>query len=244
VPVLSKPILIGSIHLDVAAECGPMRTALEKLKPEIIAVEISPFSVFYRLQNQKKWLAIFYKNIALLTEKERLHSGLKLLKLQIMMPFEWQIARHYGKQKDIPVLAIDSGAIAKDDMPSWENRLLSAENIGNIIKSEPFDLENHLAGHHKTAEEIIARHTVIPDAIHPLKWLKDEFWAKRERLLATRIRRILKIKRKTVYIGGWMHIVMGSPYKTLAERLSDLNPQCILLDRNPTKQCDFKEGLI
>ncbi|MGQ9500402.1 MAG: hypothetical protein ACUVQ6_08750, partial [Dissulfurimicrobium sp.] len=88
---------------------------------------------------------------------------------------------------------------------------------------------------HKTAQDIIARQNFIPDTIHPLRWLRDESWAKREKLLATRIRRILKTKRKTVYIGGWMHIVMGSPYKTLAERLSDLNPQCILLDRNSTK---------
>ena len=109
-PVLSRPTLIGTIHLDMAAECGPMRIVLEKLRPEIIAVEISPFSVFYRLKNQKRWLSLFYKNIAPLTEKERLHSGLKLLKLQIMMPFEWRVARHYGGEKGIPVLAIDSGA--------------------------------------------------------------------------------------------------------------------------------------
>lgn len=243
-PVLSRPTLIGAIHLDMAGECGPMRIVLEKLRPEIIAVEISPFSVFYRLKNQKRWLSLFYKNIAPLTEKERLHSGLKLLKLQIMMPFEWRVARHYGEEKGIPVLAIDSGAIAKDDMPYWEDRLLSLENISNIVKSEPFDLENHLARHHKTAEEIIAKKGVMPDPINPLRWLRDEFWAKREGLLATRIRRILKIKRKTAYIGGWMHIVMGSPYRTLAERLSDLNPQCILLDRNPTKQYDFKERSI
>ncbi|MGQ9745934.1 MAG: hypothetical protein ACUVQV_08205 [Dissulfurimicrobium sp.] len=234
-PVLSRLTLIGSIHLDVAAECGPLRVALEKLRPEIIAVEISPFSVFYRLKNQKRWLSLFYKNIAPLAKKERLHSGLKLLKLQIMMPFEWQVARYYGKEKGIPVLAIDSGDIAKNEMPSWENMLLSTENINNIVKSEPFDLENHFVGHYKTAQDIIARQNFIPDTIHPLRWLRDESWAKREKLLATRIRRILKTKRKTVYIGGWMHIVMGSPYKTLAERLSDLNPQCILLDRNSTK---------
>lgn len=243
-PTHAKLILVGTIHLDWAMEYRPLRLALEELRPEVIAVEISPFSVYYRQKNQKRWLSIFYKDIALLTEKERMHSGLKLLEFQIRIPFEWQVASRYGNEKDIPVLAIDSGNIAKNDMPFWEKTLLSIENIGNIVKSEPFNLEDHFKRHHKTAEETIARPDDMPDTIHPLRWLNEEFWVKRERLLAARIRRILKIKKKTVYIGGWMHIVTNSPYKTLVERLSDLDPECILLDRNRTKKPDFKERLI
>lgn len=230
-----RPILIGTIHLDLGAEYAPLYRTLNKIKPEVIAVEISKFSVSYRLKNQRTWLSTFYKNTEQLTKKERAHSGLKLLKLQIMMPFEWRAAMCYGKREDIPVLAIDSGVVAKNDMPFWKNRLLSPENICNIIKSEPFDLEGHFKRHHKIAEETIARPNSISDTLHPLRWLNDESWAKREGLLEKRVRCILKTKKKTVYIGGWMHIVVGSSYKTLAERLSDLNPQCILLNRDLLK---------
>ncbi|MGB9712378.1 MAG: hypothetical protein ACP5J5_04400 [Dissulfurimicrobium sp.] len=232
---MSKPILLGTIHLDRAGEYESLQLMLERIRPEIIAVEISPFSVRYRQKNQKKWLTIFNKRISSLTEKEGMHSGLELLKLQITTPFEWEVANIYGKNNNIPVIAIDCGDIAKKDMPYWEKTLLSLKNISNILKLQSVDIDDYFERHHQYALNFISRPMYIPEVINPLRWLNDETWSKREALLETKMRRILKTNKKSLYIGGWMHIVMGSPYKTLAERLSDLNPECILLKRRNKK---------
>ncbi|MDA8161894.1 MAG: hypothetical protein M0022_03175 [Desulfobacteraceae bacterium] len=231
-PVSGKPILVGTVHLDRDAMQGPLRRLLEEASPGVIAVEISPFSVSYRNKMQARWRLALSKNSALLSEKERAHPGLRLLELQIGIPFEWGVSVRYGGERGVRVLAIDSGRLSREEIPFWEERLLCLENLDRIVKLGRFDIEDHFERHHKIAREVIAAPGRFSQAVHPLRWLEGNYWDKREEMLAVRLRRILKICRRTVYVGGWMHIVKGSPYKTLADRLSDFEPVTIFLDRD------------
>lgn len=208
--------------------------------PRVITTEISHFSVRYRTDHQKKWLHQLWSLVDSLPQDRKAHSRLKLLEYQLCMPFEWEVAQRYSEVKKILCIAIDSGNLARRDLPLWERDILSEENLLKITSEPNFDLDSHFKDCYAQAETVINIAHKIPKVIHPLSWLSDSDWRTRERLVANRIRRIYRnylqnIDPHTglalVHICGWMHLVTGSPWKTLADLLLDLNPTRVLLIR-------------
>jgi hypothetical protein len=234
-------ILVGTVHLD--SESGrDLYKIIENLKPSILTVEISRFSVKYRLSNQKRWLLRLRDLKYKLPEERKDHSGLKLLKLQLHIPFEWEVACKYNKANNVPCLAIDSGNLARNELPLWKSELLSRKNLLKITDEPDFDLDNHFKECHSLARVALTTPNHLPNPLHHLSWLSDSFWGKREKTLACRIRKIHKngllnsgFSSRTsthhVHICGWMHLIAGAPRKTLADLLSDLTPMRILLNR-------------
>ncbi|RPI51039.1 MAG: hypothetical protein EHM49_07710 [Deltaproteobacteria bacterium] len=234
-------ILVGTVHLDSEGGRG-LYKIIKNLKPSIITVEISRFSVKYRLSNQKSWLLRLRDLKHKLPEERRGHSGLKLLKLQLRIPFEWEVAHRYNKANNVPCLAIDSGNLARNELPLWKNELLSTKNLLNITDEPDFDLDNHFRECHSLARIALTTPNHLQNPLHHLSWLSDKFWGKREKTLACRIRKIhgsgllnsgfsSRTSTHHVHICGWMHLMAGAPQKTLADLLSDLTPTRILLNR-------------
>ena len=234
-------ILIGTVHLNPEGGCG-LYKIIENLRPSILTVEISKFSVRYRLSNQKKWLLRLRNLTYKLPEKRRAHTGLKLLELQLRLPFEWDVAYRYSKANNVPCLAIDSGNLARNELPLWKNEVLSRKNLLKITDEPDFDLDNHFRECHSQAKIVLKTPNHLPKPLHHLSWLSDRFWERREKTLACRIREIyrngllnpgsyLRTNIYHVHICGWMHLIVGPPWKTLADLLSDLTPMRILLTR-------------
>jgi hypothetical protein len=233
-------ILVGTVHLDSEGR-RDLYKIIENLKPSILTVEISRFSVKYRLSNQKRWL-LRLGDLKHKLPKERWdHSGLKLLKLQLHTPFEWEVARKYNKANNVPCLAIDSSNLARNELPLWKSELLSRKNLLKITDEPDFDLDNHFRECHSLARIALTTPNHLPNPLHHLSWLYDKFWEKREKTLACRIRKIhgngllnpgFSSRISThLHICGWMHLIAGAPRKTLADLLSDLTPMRILLNR-------------
>jgi hypothetical protein len=126
-----KLILVGTVHLDPEGR-GGLYKILENLGPSILTVEISRFSVRYRLSNQERWLLRLRDLKHKLPEERRDHPGLNLLKLQLHIPFEWDVANRYSKANNVPCLAIDSGNLARNELPLWKSELLSRKNLLKI----------------------------------------------------------------------------------------------------------------
>lgn len=234
-------ILVGTVHLDSEGS-RDLYKIIKNLKPSILTVEISRFSVNYRLSNQKRWLIRLGDLKYKLPEERRGHSGLKLLKLQLHVPFEWEVSHKYNKANNVPCLAIDSGNLARNELPLWKSELLSRENLLKITDEPDFDLDNHFRECHSLARTSLTVPHHLPNPLHHLTWRSAKFWGKRERTLACRIRKIhgsgllnsgfsSKTSTNHVHICGWMHLMAGAPQKTLADLLSDLTPTRILLNR-------------
>ena len=235
-------ILVGTVHLDPQGRKG-LYKIIENLKPSILTVEISSFSVRYRLSNQEKWLLRFRDLKYKLPEERRGHPGLKLLKLQLHIPFEWEVAYRYSKANSVPCLAIDSGNLARNELPLWKTVLLSRKNLLKITDEPDFDLDNHFRECHSLAKIALKTpNNHLPKPLHHMAWLSDRFWERREKTLACRIRRIhgngllnpgsySKTNTHHVHICGWMHLMARAPRKTLADLLSRLTPVRILLTR-------------
>jgi hypothetical protein len=241
-------ILVGTVHLDPEGRRG-LYKIIENLRPSVLTVEISKFSVRYRLSNQEKWL-LRLKNLTYKLPRERgVHAGLKLLELQLHLPFEWEVAYRYSKANNVPCLAIDSGNLARNELPLWKSEILSRKNLLKITDKPDFDLDNHFREHHSQAKIILKTPNHLPKSLHHLSWLSDRFWERREKTLACRIRGIYRngllnpgsysrTSAHHVHICGWMHLITGSPWKTLADLLSDLTPMRILLTRMRNGKAD------
>ncbi|MEF3168795.1 MAG: hypothetical protein K6360_05605 [Deltaproteobacteria bacterium] len=221
-------ILVGTVHLQWEAR-SELSRLLHLLKPAAVTVEISPFSVAYRGQHEARWIALLEDHRRLLPKEQRNHPRVQLLERQIRLPFEWAEALAFGKRRGIPVVPVDTGELARKELPRWEDDLLSKANLLSQTACEAEPVELHIERRHAEAKRILSEPWNGPQAHHPLRWLGEREWEKRERLLAQRVRRIHRIKRPLVHIGGWMHMVIGSPWLTLADRLCDLSPMRILL---------------
>ena len=234
-------ILVGTVHLDPEGRRG-LYKIIENLRPSILTVEISRFSVRYRLSNQEKWLLRLRDLKYNLPEERRDHPRLKLLKLQLHTPFEWEVALRYSEVNNIPCLAIDSGNLARNELPLWKSELLSRKNLLKITDEPDFDLDNHFRECYSQAKIALTTPTHLPKPLHHLTWLSDRFWKKREKTLACRIRSVhgngllnpgspSRTGTQHVHICGWMHLITGAPWKTLTDLLLGLTPKRMLLTR-------------
>jgi hypothetical protein len=234
-------ILVGTVHLDPEGRRG-LYKIIKNLNPSILTVEISRFSVRYRLSSRERWLLRLRDLKHKLPEERRSHPGLKLLKLQLHTPFEWEVAHRYSKANNIPCLSIDSGNLARNELPLWKSELLSRKNLLKITDEPDFDLDSHFRECHSLAKIALTTPNHFPKPLYRLSWLSDRFWGKREKTLACRIRRIhgngllnsascSRTSTHHVHICGWMHLMAGAPWKTLADLLSELTPMRILLTR-------------
>jgi hypothetical protein len=215
--------LVGTVHLDPRLR-ELISELLNILSPSVLTVEMSRFSLDFRKKNEMPWLNKLHRFKKRLPIKDKNHSAIRLLERQLMVSREWTAASIYGEKNNIPVLPVDSSALARKELPTWEDSLIDIKNMKKLAGEPEFDLSSYFMDCYRQAEATLAGHKGHPDPIHPMRWLKDGFWQKRERMLAARIRGVHRVKRPVVHIGGWMHLIHGSPWDTISDHLADLRP--------------------
>ena len=215
--------LVGTVHLDPRLR-ELIFELLNILSPSVITVEISRFSLDFREKNELPWLNKLRRLKKRLPVNDKDYSAIRLLERQLMISREWMAASSYGEKNNIPVIPVDSSVLARKELPDWKDTLIGFKNIKNLAGEPDFDLSSYFMDCYRQAEATLVGHKEYPAPIHPMRWLKDGLWQKRERVLATRIRRVHRVKRPVVHIGGWMHLIHGSPWDTISDLLSNLKP--------------------
>ncbi len=226
---MAEVFLLGTIHLDIKS--APfLKAAILDCKPDLITVEISSYSVRYRQAMYPKWCLCLKRALKQLPARKRGHPQVKLLKRQITMPYEWSIAKRYADCENIPCLTIDSGELAKKELPCWEKTLLAADNVKFLVKEPWFSLESHFLECHKLASKLWNKPD--PGQLHTvLAFLKEPFWQKRERIMATRLKRLSGLDYRLVHIGGWMHLLDGRGLPNLLCQLGEIVCEKKLISR-------------
>ncbi|NDY42158.1 hypothetical protein G3N55_04770 [Dissulfurirhabdus thermomarina] len=226
-------ILVGTVHLDPR---GPeaLEALLLRLPARVFTVEISAFSVRYREAVERAWSRRLAGSLAALPPAARGHAGIRLVRRQIRMPFEWEVTRRVARRLGRPCIPVDSGALSRRELPRWEAELLSPENLAALVTGPDYDLEARIGSHYREALRTLEGGEP-PDPAgasggDPVTGFSG--WAERERRVARRIRRILARCGPLVHVGGWEHLRTGAPWPTLARLLADLRPRRILL-RDP-----------
>ena len=215
-------ILVGTVHGDPAGY-GRAWRLLERLQPQLITVEISPFSLRYRSRHEWRWQRWLERALAELPPGARGHLAIRRLKAQVEMPFEVRAARDWGRAKGVQWRALDLGDLARRELPRYETELFSVDNLRGLLGTEDGFLEDWVAGEYHRARAAWRR---APWRLH-----HHEVEARpREVFQARRLRNLAARSVRIVHLGGWEHLAPWRDGSGLTAALADLRPLALLLE--------------
>jgi hypothetical protein len=220
IPIL---ILVGTVHGDPQ---GYVRAGklLHYLRPDLVTVEISPFSLRYRLRHGPRWQRQLARTLADLPPAAASHLAMQRLTAQVALPFEVQAARDYRRQAGVPWRPLDLGAPARRHLPRYALELLSPGNLRALLTTADGSLEEFIATEFRRARLALAR---PPWRLFPLS---NQETLRRERVLARRLRRLAGRYHRVVHLGGWEHVVGWQDSAGLWQGVADLHPRRLLLE--------------
>ncbi|MDI6853837.1 MAG: hypothetical protein QME75_09595 [Deltaproteobacteria bacterium] len=227
----SDLFLIGTVHGDPRGYERAVRL-LEYLRPDIVTVEISPFSVRYRAAHQDRWRRLFAAALAALPPEAGEHPAIRQVAARIDMPFEWLAAYAYGREYGARWQAIDLSGPAREHLPRYAGELLNPENLRQLLESDGRPLEEQAAAAYRRAR-LSDRQPLwrVPGRDNGMTRL-------RERTMAARLRKLARRGRRVAHLGGWEHVASWADGGGLYELLRDLQPQRLFLD-----EADKEPGL-
>jgi hypothetical protein len=216
--------LLATVHGDPAGYERAWRF-FEQVRPQVITVEISPFSVRYRQRAARGWRRRLSAVLRLLPPEASRNLAVARVAAQTALPFEYRAARDWGKVHETPVKLLDSGTLARSHLPRYTVELLSPDNLRLLCESEASGtLEEFVAKEFRRAR--LARE----GKLRALTRCADPKDSPRERLWARRLRRLLRSGQRVAHLGGWEHLVPWSGGGGLSHLLADLQPFMMLLD--------------
>jgi len=233
---MSKLTLLGTVHRDPQGLTRLVED-LAILKPHVITLEFSVYGLTYRLRKKKILTEKLLQGLHEIRETEtlRVHELKNLLRSTgiggiaalLDLPFEYKGARFYSQRHGLPLHCLDISSSSRR-LLSHIDELLSPKNLQKVLALEATPLQKTVTREYRHAENLVfnSRGRQSP-------WLHfiptDEAWKTRERIMASRIRKIGAIHqgRHIIHIGGWQHLVPRQ--ETLFNLLEDLKPRRILL---------------
>ena len=210
---------IGYFHNEVKINEGVIRI-FKNLEPETIFIEISKYSIYFRIKNKSKIKFILkkgkrFKDIKNNKKQDKLTDFNKISELKkfLKIPREFILAKEIAKALNIPLKLIDSSRFAKILIKNSIKTILNDNNIKlNEKKNDKVNLDKTL--------NLLNKENVLTPFTLKLKF--DKNWNKREKLMCHRIEKsIMKNKyEKIVVFCGWEHLLKDDFRLSLFSQLS------------------------
>lgn len=216
-------VLIGTVHGDPRGY-ERVRRLLEWLRPDLVTVEISPFSLRYRRAREGRWRRQLQKTLAELPPEAQGHPAIRSVAAQIALPFEYRAARDYSRSNGITYLPLDLGEVARRHLPRYGRELLSPANL-RALAGEPRDsLEDLVFREFHRARLALARPPWRLDLDNsPETRRRERFWS-------MRLKRLVRQGGRIVHLGGWEHLVPWREGEGLRAWLAEQTPRILLAD--------------
>lgn len=232
--------LIGTVHRDSHGE-QRLRQVLERLRPALVTVEMSPYAYQYRTLQSRPQLLRLERILERLAEelecpREHLenHPAIADIHEMLALPFEYRAARAYASAAGAALELIDLSEISAPKLRRVESGLISYQNLKVLVR-QPTETRPGGDEGYSTARQLLA-----DDAVESLRraFLNGkrgpEGIGPRDAAMAEAIARLLQLwpERRLVHIGGWVHLVEDPQQETLFSRLADWEPARRLLHKN------------
>lgn len=217
-------ILIGTVHGDPR---GYERAwaLLNHLRPDLVSVEISPFSLRYRLRHGPHWQRQLNQALAELPDDAAHHLAIQRLTAQVDLPFEVRAARNFSRNRQVPWRPLDLGFLSRRHLPRYGTELLSPANLKALLRTPDGELQEYVAAEFRRARLAVRR---------PPRRLftpGDSEAVRREGFLARRLRRLASRYGRVAHLGGWEHLVPWQDSPNLWRQVADLTPGRLFLDQ-------------
>jgi hypothetical protein len=217
-------ILVGTVHGDPRGWERAVRL-LDWLRPELITVEISRFSLRYRARQGKHWQRLLARGLKELPAGAADHPAIRRVMALVALPFEVRAARDWGRRHGVPWRPLDLGGTARRHLPRYAGELLAPDNLRALLASEADgSLEGFVAREFRRARLAYRR------SPRRLPLAAEAEAGRRERFLARRLRRLAGGGGRLVHLGGWQHLAPWQDESGLWQLLADLKPGRLLLD--------------
>lgn len=216
-------ILIGVVHGDPRGYARAWRL-LTQVRPDLITVEISRFSLRYRQRQGARWQRLLHEALRELPDEAAAHLAIRRLMAQVTLPFEVRVARDWGQRHGVPWRPVDLGGPARRHLRRYGRELLSPDNLRALLATGDGSLAALVTGEFHRARLVYRR------GARRLPLLSDTETGTRERFLARRLRRLAGRHRRVAHLGGWEHLVPWEDGRGLWHEVASLNPLRLLLD--------------
>ena len=228
-------ILIGTVHRDPGG-AEKLRKILTKARPVAVAVEVSPYGLFYRHKNGRRLHRQLMRRVKRLANELRVSwrrwGQIDAIQTQLRSPFEYRTAQNYCRDNGAMLFCVDSSHWSKRWIHDQWQHLLSSKNLKALLKQLPEDLRDEVGRDYKMATLLLAPEDRSLISAFAKTWSADLHWQQRETDLARVLEGLYyKVdKGRLAYVGGWQHLLGPNAGGTLYERLEHLQPRRVLLD--------------
>ena len=233
--ILAKELLlIGGVHRDPygAVKLGRLLAAE---RPVALAVEVSPYGLFFRQRNSRYLRRRLVRRVKRLAGKLEVSwrdwGQINAIEIQLALPFEYRMARKYCRDTGAALACIDSSLWSKGWINEHWRRLLSSENLEVLLKCSPATLAEEVEREYKMAAHLLKKQEQVLASAFMRVWSADPLWQQREMELAQALEEAYTgvQEGRVAYVGGWQHLLRPSTGGTLYDRVKHLQPRKILL---------------
>ncbi|MBI4642788.1 MAG: hypothetical protein HY743_03430 [Deltaproteobacteria bacterium] len=216
-------ILIGTVHGDPRGYERVWRL-LDRLRPEVVTVEISRFSVRYRGAWEGRWRRQLNEALTGLPPGASGHPAIQRVAGQIALPFEYRAARDYCRRYGAKCLPLDLGGLSRRHLPRYGPELLSPDNLRALLETPAEPQEDLVAQEFRRARLALERAPWRP----PLPGSR-ETW-RREFFVTRRLKDQVMKGGRIVHLGGWEHLIPWRDRDGLRSWLEEQKPYIMLAD--------------
>ena len=233
--ILGKELLlIGAVHRDPHGAVK-LRNLLADERPVALAVEVSPYGLFYRQRNSRRLRRRLIRRVKRLARNLRVSwrdwGQINAIHVQLAVPFEYRIAQKYCRDTGAALACIDSSLWSKGWIKEHWQQSLSSENLEVLLKCSPEILAEEVEREYKIAAHLLNNEEQFLASAFLRVWSADRLWQQREMELAQTLEETYaRVQEgRIAYVGGWQHLLRPGSGGTLYDRVKHLQPRRILL---------------
>jgi len=228
-------LLIGTVHRDPLGAVR-LRKLLAEEGPVAVAVEASPYGLFFRRRNSRHLRRLLVKRVKRLAFDLQVSwrdwGQINAIEMQLTVPFEYRMAQKYCRDTGAALACIDSSLWSKGWIHNHWQRLLSSDNLKALLKCPPETLAKEVEREYKIAAQFLSKEEEPLASAFTIAWSADPLWQQREMELAQELKETFVRAQdgRVAYVGGWQHLLYPNTGGTLYDRLRHLQPRRILLN--------------
>ncbi|MGC8810431.1 MAG: hypothetical protein ACP5Q3_09300, partial [bacterium] len=211
---VSSLILIGTVHRDPYGY-KKLFHLLSEIKPKIITVEISSYSLSFRAKYVPEIRRTLRENLRRMKNEDGLslkeiisHGAIMSIFCLLKDPFEWRAAESYAQMSNAYLFDIDLSIYAQEKL-TYLTELVSLENLKSLNKLSTISFFEEISAQYAKAKHLFQN--------PPKIWPVAKEILEREIYMAEKIRQIFKSNEGVIFchIGGWEHLLERPDGKSL-----------------------------